>query len=132
MTDSLAPVQTQGRITLPGRDEAFVVPSGQTVTLHEVILDQPSPDLATYRFRYLAPAIARSGGSMSFEASIGDMQQLCDSYAVAQLTMPLPRAVQVIIALSDVALPFGETNSAATQFFMAFTVKDGVCVLDPY
>ena len=132
MTDSLVPVQTQGRITWPGSDEAFVVPSGQKVTLHEVILDQPSPDMATYRFRYLAPAIARDGGTMNFETSIGDMQHLCDSYAVAHLTTPLPQTVQVIIALSDMALPFGETNSAATQFFVAFTVQDGVCVLEPY
>lgn len=132
MTDILIPAQTQGRTILPGSDDAFVVPSGQAVTLHEVIVDQPSADMAIYRFRYLTPAIAREGGTMSFEASIADMQHLCDSYAMQQIMPPMPMATQVIIAFSDVALPFGETNPDATQFFMAFEIKDGLCVLEPF
>lgn len=132
MTDSLIAVQTQGRVILPGNDTAFVVPSGQAVTLHEVIVDQPTESTAIYRFRFVAPAIARNGGTMDFEASITDMQQLCDSYAVQQVVPPMPPASQVIIAFSDMALPFGETNPDATQFFVAFNIVDGVCVLEPY
>ena len=132
MTDSLTQAQAQGRVTLPGSDAAFVVPSGQAVTLHEVIVDQPTEDIAIYRFRFLTPAIARNGGTMDFETSIGDMKQLCDSYAVAQIMPPMPEATQVIIAFADMALPFGETNPDATQFFMAFKIEDGVCVLEPY
>lgn len=132
MTDTLIVVQAQASVTLPGGDAAFVVPSGQAVTLHEVIVDQPSAQTAVYRFRFLAPEIARNGGTMNFEASIGDMQQLCNSYAVAQIMPPMPAATQVIIAFSDMALPFGETNLDATQFFMAFGIVDGVCVLEPY
>jgi hypothetical protein len=132
MTDTLIPAQTEGRVTLPGSDEAFVVPSGQAVTLQDVIVDQPSPAAAIYRFRFLAPAIARGGGTMDFEASIADMQHLCDSYAMQQIMPPMPAASQVIIAFSDMALPFGETNPAVTQFFLAFSLKDGLCVLEPF
>ena len=144
MTDSLIPVQNQGRITLPGSDAPLDVPSGQVVTLQEVIVDHAVPNAATYRFRFIAPAIARDGGGMDFETSIADMQHLCDTYALAQVaaaspapvadTTPakLPGTVQVIIAFSDMALPFGQTNPDATQFFMAFSVQDGVCALEPF
>ena len=132
MADTLITVDTPGRITLPGSDEAFVVPSGQAVTLHEVIVDQPAPGAVIYRFRFLAPAITRDGGTMDFEASIADMQQLCDTYAVQHLTAPLPETVQVIIAFSDKILPFGETDPDTTQFFMPFAIENGVCVLEPF
>lgn len=140
MTDSLIPVQNQGRITLPGSDAPLDVPSGQAVTLQEVIVDHAVPDAATYRFRFIAPAIARDGGGMDFETSIADMQHLCDTYALAQVTAaspaPVPgtkpKTVQVIIAFSDMALPFGQTNPDATQFFMAFSVQDGMCALEPF
>ena len=132
MTDTLIPAQAQGRITLPGSDAPFVVPSGQSVTLHEVIVDHPSPAAVTYRFRFLTPAIARDGGTMDFEASIADMQQLCDTYALQKLTAPLPETVQVIIAFSDKIIPFGETDPETTQFFMAFNIADGACVLEPF
>lgn len=132
MTDTLIPAQAQGRTTLPGNDEAIMVPSGQGISLQEVILDRPSADAAIYRFRYLAPAIAREGGTMDFETSITDMQTLCNTHALPLLGGDLPASVQVIIAFSDMALPFGETNPDATQFFVAFNIEDGVCVLEPY
>jgi Family of unknown function (DUF6497) len=140
MTDTLTtpqdrrlwPAQAQGRVTLPGDDTPLVVPSGQGVTLHEVIVDTPTPDAAIFRFRYLAPAIARSGGTMDFESSISDMQGLCETHALARLTTPLREHVQVIISFADIAVPFGETNPEATQFFMAFDIKDGQCILEPY
>lgn len=140
MTDTLSslpdatlwPAQSLDRVTVPGDDTPLLVPSGQQVTLHEVIVDRPSPDTAMFRFRYLAPAIARNGGTMDFESSIDDMQRLCETHANARLTAPLPVTVQVIISFADVDVPFGETNPEATQFFMAFGVKDGLCILEPY
>lgn len=129
---SLWAVQAQGRVVTPGDGAAVAVPSGQGVSLFEVILDTPSPDAAIYRFRYLAPAIARDGGTMTFESSIGDMQHLCETYALQQLATPLPAAVQVIISFADMPVPFGETNPEVTQFFVAFSIKDGQCVLEPF
>ncbi len=140
MTETLIPkpdttlwtAQAQSRTVLPGSDEAIVVPSGQGVTLHDVIVDAPSPDAAIYRFRYLAPAIARDGGTVTFDASIDDMQHLCDTYALPRLTAPLPAKLEVIISFADMAVPFGETNPEATQFFVAFNIKDGLCILEPF
>jgi Family of unknown function (DUF6497) len=140
MTETLIPkpdttlwtAQSQGHTVLPGSDQAIVVPSGQGVTLHDVIVDAPSPDTAIYRFRYLAPAIARDGGTMNFETSIADMQHLCESYALPRLTAPLPAKLEVIISFADLPVPFGETNPQATQFFVAFTIKDSLCILEPF
>lgn len=140
MTETLIPApdttfwtaQVPGRVVTPGDDTPLVVPSGQGVMLHDVILDMPSPDTGIYRFRYLAPAIARTGGTMDFEASIGDMQHLCDTYALQNMAAPLPASVQVIVSFADRAVPFGDTNPEATQFFVAFSVKDGLCMLEPF
>lgn len=124
--------QAQGRVITPGNGAALNVPSGQGVTLHETIFDMPAPDAAVYRFRFLAPAITRSGGTMDFAASIADMQHLCDTYALKSMAALLPAKVQVVISFADMPLPFGETNPEVTQFFVAFSVKDGKCHLEPF
>lgn len=116
----------------PALADGLVVPSGQPVILQETIIDQPTADAAIYRFRYLAPAIARSTGTMGFEASIADMQHLCDTEALQNMAAPLPATVQVIISFADMPVPFGETNPDVTQFFVAFSIKDGLCTLEPF
>ncbi len=125
-------VQAIDRQVTPGDDIALAVPSGQWVTWHDLILDRPSADSAIYRFRYLAPSIARQGGTMDFEASIGDMQHLCETAVLPRLPASLPALVQVIISFADMPVPFGDTNPEATQFFVAFNIKDGTCILEPF
>lgn len=124
--------QAQGRFITPGDGAVVAVPSGQRVTLQEVIADTPSPDAAIYRFRYLAPAIARAGGTMDFATSIGDMQHLCETYALQNMAAPLPAKVQVIVSFADMPVPFGETNPTVTQFFVAFSIEDSLCILEPF
>lgn len=124
--------QVQDRVTTPGDHVALTVPSGQGVALQDLIVDRPAPDAAIYRFRFVAPAIARAGGTMDFETSVGDMQHLCETYALKELTAPLPASVQVIISFADMPVPFGVSNQEVTQFFVEFSVKDGVCVLEPF
>ena len=140
MTETIIPrpdakmwsAQAEGRVITPGDGAALIVPSGQGVSLHELIVDAPSPNTVIYRFRYLAPAIAREGGTMDFEASIADMQHLCEVHAVTQMAEPAAAKVQVIISFADMPVPFGETNPEVTQFFVAFTYKDGLCILEPF
>ena len=124
--------QVAGRVITPGDATAFTVPSGQVVTLQEMILDMPSAETAIYRFRYIAPAISRSSGTLDFEASIADMQHLCDAYAMPNIASRSPEKVQVIISFADMPVPFGETNPEVTQFIVAFSVKDGHCMLEPF
>ncbi len=115
-----------------GDDTLVPVPSGQQVVLQDVIWNVPGPDGLVLRFRFVAPDIARNGGSVDFETASADMMALCESYALPRLTQFGPAPGQVIISLSDVAVPFGQSAPEATQFFEAFSIVDGTCVWDVY
>ena len=116
----------------PGDDTPIAVPSGQPVTLQEVIWNAPGPEGLTVRFRFVAPQIAPVGGSVDFETAVADMQALCDSYARPRLADLGPVPAQIIISLSNVAVPFGTAAPEATQFFEAYSIQDGVCMWEMF
>jgi hypothetical protein len=120
--DRPVPVQVQAR------DADIILPSGQQVTLQDVVWNAPGPEGLTTRFRFIAPAIAAEGGTVDFETAAADMQWLCQNYALPRVASPGPQPSQIVISLSDIAVPFGEANPDATQFFEAYTIEDGVCV----
>jgi hypothetical protein len=115
----------------PGDGKRIEVPSGQEVTLQDVIWNAPGPDGLALRFRFLAPGIA-PGGGVDFDTAAADMQHLCDSYAAPRIADQGPHPDQVIISLSDVAVPFGEAAPEATQFFESFRIEEGVCVWEMF
>jgi Family of unknown function (DUF6497) len=109
-------------------DGPIPVPSGQTVTWVDTIHDARGPAGLTLRFRFLAPAIARAGGTVSAEVAQADMQALCDGWALARIASTGPRPAQVVISLSDRKVAFGEPDPEATQFFEAYSIETGACV----
>ncbi|MDP4032211.1 MAG: DUF6497 family protein [Pseudorhodobacter sp.] len=113
-------------------DTLIAVPSGQPVTLQDVVWNAPGLAGLTLRFRFLAPQIARVGGSIDFDTAVADMQALCNSYALPRLADMGPVPAQIIISLSDIAVPFGMAMPEATQFFEAFSVQDGVCIWEVF
>ncbi len=113
-------------------EEAIVVPSGQVVTLLDVITDVSGPQGLTVRFRFLAPAIAREGGSIDAETAAVDMDHLCQNFALGRVASTGPQPAQIIISMSDTDLPFGETRPDATQLFNSYSITDGTCVWDIY
>lgn len=115
----------------PGDAMPIEVPSGQQITLQDVIWNAPGPDGLALRFRFLAPGIA-PGGGVTFETAAADMQHLCDTYALPRIADQRPHPEQVIISLSDVAVPFGEAAPEATQFFESYRIEDGVCVWEMF
>lgn len=112
--------------------EGIDVPSGQPVTYLDTITDAPGPEGLTARFRFVAPQIAREGGTMPFEMAAGDMDYLCETYALPRLPAIGPEVVQVIITLMDRPVPFGELDAEATQFFEAYRPEDGRCVWEGF
>ena len=108
------------------------VPSGQEITLLETIQSLPGPGGLTIRFRFLAPAIAKQGGTVSIEAAQADMAHLCAHYALPRVTDVGPAIQQVIISLSDRPVPFGEADAEATQLFEAFSLADGTCIWEAF
>ena len=102
------------------------------MTLQDVIWNAPGPDGMVARFRFVAPAIARDGGSVDFAAASADMQVLCQSYALARLSEFGAVPVQIIISMSDQPVPFGEPAPAATQFFEAYTPEGDTCIWEAF
>ncbi len=125
-------IEADGGSVIQGEAGAIPVPSGQEVTLQEVIWNVPGPEGLTSRFRFIAPAINREAGSVDFETASTDMQHLCETYALDRLSSlgPMPR--QVIISLADRALPFGEPAPEATQFFEAYRIEGKTCIWEAF
>ena len=112
-----------------GKGETIEVPSGQTVTLQDVIWNVPGPDGMTTRFRFLAPAIA---DAVDFDIAEADMIALCETFALPRLTEFGPQPEQVVISLSDRAVAFGDSAPDAVQFFESYRVEDGKCLWEMF
>ena len=122
---------TGGQVT-PGDDLAIAVPSGQVVTLQETIWNAPGPEGLVTRFRFVAPAIARDGGTVDFETASADILHLCQNFALDRVVQSGPVPVQVIVSLADQVVPFGEAAPEATQFFEAFRIENGSCIWEAF
>lgn len=125
-------VESPGAVSLSGEDAAIPVPSGQPVSLMEVIWNEQGPEGLTLRFRFLAPQISRDGGLVDYDLAAADMLHLCQEYALPRIPNTGPAPQQIIISLSDRPVPFGETAPEATQFFEAFSLQDGTCIWEQY
>lgn len=128
----LSRVQAEGAVILPGDAAGIALPSGQVVTLIDVVMNAPGPEGLAARFRFLAPAIARDGGSVDFEQASTDMAWLCENYALSRVSAIGPVPGQIIISLSDRAVPFGEADPDATQFFEAYRHENGACIWEVF
>jgi hypothetical protein len=115
-----------------GPDGTVAVPSGQVVTLQEVIWNAPGPDGLTTRFRFVAPAIAETGGTVDTETALQDMLWLCQNFALPRIAQPGPMPAQIVISLADAAVPFGEAHPEVTQLFEAYSLQDGQCVWEVF
>lgn len=123
------------RIAINGEralEELIPVPSGQVVTLVEVIMDTAGPNGLTARFRFLAPGVARMGGTVDAETAAADMDALCQDYALPRLAATGPQPAQIVISMSDLSVPFGETHPEVTQLFNSYSIADGLCVWDMF
>jgi len=110
-------------------DDPIEVPSGQPVTFQEMIWDQPGQGLS-YRYRFVAPEIGLAG--RGFEDVAGDMEYLCNTYAVPRLAETGPVPNQIVISLSSAPSEFGVADPDITMFFEAYTVQDGTCIWEMF
>lgn len=112
--------------------EKIALPSGQKVSFVDVVRDAAGPDGLTLRFRFLAPAIARDGGTVPIDAAQADMQVLCDQFALPRLADTGPQPAEIVISLADRPVAFGQADEAATQVFDAYAIEDGACVVQAF
>ena len=107
------------------------VPSGQSITLDEVLIDEVNSE-SWLRFRFLAPQIARDGGDTDYAAAEGDFVHLCETVARPYLSEFDLAPDVVVIALMDRAVPFGQADPDATQFIEAFRILDNSCTWEAF
>jgi hypothetical protein len=131
MTDLLQ-IQSDGQMVEAGDGSAIAVPSGQEVSLMDVIWNVPGPTGLVTRFRFLAPAIARDKGQIDFDAAAADMMYLCQTFAMPKVESASSAPTQIIISLSDRPLPFGQSDPEATQFFEAYRLEGGACIWEVF
>lgn len=112
--------------------EQVAVPSGQEVTYVDTIQNQPGTAGLTYRFRFIAPAIARDTGTIDIEVAAPDMDHLCNAFALPRIPEGGPIPSQIIISLSDRPVEFGIPTPEATQFFEAYSIQDGLCIWEGF
>ncbi len=112
--------------------EAVAVPSGQPVSFVDVIQNAVGPQGLTYRFRFVAPQIARDGGMIDNETAAADMDFLCAEFAVTKLPETGPVPNQIIISMADRRVAFGVPTPEATQFFEAYSIVDNSCIWEGF
>ncbi|MDK3018111.1 DUF6497 family protein [Pseudodonghicola flavimaris] len=110
-----------------GAGTAIAVPSGQTVTLQEVLLDD-APGALWARFRFVAPQL----GHIVQEASAGDIDDLCQRFVLPYLAEHDLAPARVVISLSDRALDFGTADPAAVQYFETYRPEKTRCVWEAF
>ena len=106
---------------------AIDVPSGQPVELQEVLVDDVGGQ-TWLRFRFVAPEIARDGGSIDNEAAAPDMMHLCVSVALPYITQYDLDGQIIVVSLADRVTEFGVPDPDATQFFEAFRADGDTCI----
>ncbi len=105
------------------------VPSGVAVEWLETLEDTEGPAGLTLRFRFVAPGIGVGYGA---DQAAADLEALCNAYVAPRLAETGQEAAQVVLDLADRAVPFGEANEEAVQFFEAYSVQAGTCQWEYY
>lgn len=116
---------------LPALAEPIPVPSGQPIEFFEVIWEAEG-DLNIYRFRYIAPEIARNGGRIDFDLAEVDIKHLCETSALPALIEQGRSADKIIVSISDRQVEFGTTAPDATQFFEVYAPDDSACIWEGF
>ena len=111
--------------------DSAAVPSGQSVTLTEVLQDTVGSE-SWLRFRFMAPQIGRDAGGLSYAEAADDFAHLCDRVARPYLAEFDLAPDVVVISLMDRPVAFGTANPDATQFFEAFRITPGACAPDGF
>jgi hypothetical protein len=122
----------EGPQVVPGDGAVIAVPSGQEVRFLDTVINAPGTESATVRFRFVTPAIAKVGGTVSYDVATEDMEHLCNSFALPKIATMTPVPTQIVISFSAAEVPFGEAAPEVTQFFEAYRIEDGACIWEAF
>jgi len=116
----------------PAVADPVQVPSGQAITFVDVITDAPGTAGVTWRYRFLAPAIARDTGTISAEVAATDIDTICANFVIPDLRHLGTVPDQVIVSLSDRTIEFGTPTPEATQLFEAYRIDGDTCIWEGF
>lgn len=108
------------------------LPSGQALVLWEIVWERVSSGDTQAVLRFIAPQIARDGGTVDAATALADLDWLCRTHGVAVAALPAARSDKVVVTLMDRAVPRGTTDAAATQYFGLYTIENGECSPEDY
>ncbi len=111
--------------------QALTVPSGQPITLGEVLIDD-RPGATWVRFRFVAPQIGNDAGQINYETSSADIDYLCEALVLPYLAQYDLTPARIVISLSDRSVPFGTADPDATQFFEAYRPENAACIWEAF
>ena len=77
--------------------------------------------------RYLAPAIAREGGTLGYDDVALEMDALCNGQALATARAHESPVDQIVITLMDRVVERGQPDPEATQFIASYLVTEAGC-----
>lgn len=97
----------------------------------EVLLDEDPGELWV-RFRFIAPAITRGVGTVSYDQAGPDMDHLCDALALPYLETHSILPARVVISLMDRPVTFGAQDPTATQFFETYRPEGTRCIWEEF
>ncbi len=120
-----------GDVAMEGSGDLIPVPSGQPVSLQDVVWNVVGVQGFTLRFRFVAPEI-RVGGTVDFDTAVADMQALCENFARERAAGFGGLPAQIIISMAEKPVTFGETLPDVVQFFEAFRIEGDTCIWEIY
>ena len=104
---------------------AMDVPSGQPVTLQEVLVDALGQE-TWLRFRFVAPQIGAQ--ALAYDVVAEDMAHLCTALALPYMAEYALTGDMIVVSLADRETEFGQPDPDVTQFFEAYRPVDNTCI----
>ncbi|NPD13596.1 acetolactate synthase [Xinfangfangia sp. D13-10-4-6] len=106
--------------------ERLTLPSGAQVEWLDVLNDTAGVQGATARFRFVDENLKPG------EDRGADMQALCDTFALTRVEGMVPPPRQIVIALADRPVAFGQTDPDAVQLFEAYRLENAACIWEMF
>lgn len=112
--------------------ESLDLPSGRTVSFHDVVHGAPGPGGLTVRFRFIEADLRQVIDTTPYDALETDMHYLCETFALERISNIGPQPSSVMISISDRPVEFGAQDPDVAQVFEAYRPEDGACIWEGF
>ncbi|MEN8889601.1 MAG: DUF6497 family protein [Celeribacter marinus] len=110
-------------------ETTIAVPSGQTVSFYESLMDHPEQDVMA-RFRFLAPELPTRLADMSYQDLEADLAYLCASFALPRLAAT--DFEMIVISVAQAPTEFGIPNPDVVEVFEMYSRDGSTCTWEAF